>query len=50
MVNAKLNVKTVTELVALSKAKAGTLSYSSAAPGRRCSIEKLKRETGADLV
>ena len=50
MVNAALNVKTVDELVALSKAKAGTLSYTAPSPPLMLYLEKLKRERGADWV
>jgi tripartite-type tricarboxylate transporter receptor subunit TctC len=50
VVNASLNVKTVDELVALSKAKAGTLSYLTAAPPLALYMEKLKEEKGADWV
>jgi tripartite-type tricarboxylate transporter receptor subunit TctC len=50
VVNAKLNVKTVDELVALSKAKAGTLSYTAPSLPLMLYLEKLKRERGADWV
>ncbi len=50
VVNAKLNVKTVDELVALSKAKAGTLSYTAPSLPLMLYLEKLKREQGADWV
>ena len=50
VVNAQLGVKTVDELVALSKQKAGTLSY--LAPGAPLVLymETLKKEQGADWV
>src|SRR5260370_714201 len=50
VVNASLNVSTVDELVALSKAKAGTLSYTAPALPFSVYREKLKRERGADWV
>jgi tripartite-type tricarboxylate transporter receptor subunit TctC len=50
VVNSELGVKNVDELVALSKAKAGTLSY--LAPGAPLVLymETLKKEKGADWV
>ncbi len=50
VVNASLNVHTVDELVTLSKAKAGTLSYTAPSPPLMLYLEKLKRERGADWV
>jgi tripartite-type tricarboxylate transporter receptor subunit TctC len=50
VVNASLEVKSVDELVALSKQKAGTLSYLTAAPPLALYMEKLKEENGADWV
>jgi tripartite-type tricarboxylate transporter receptor subunit TctC len=50
VVSGTLNVKTLPELIALSKAKPGTLSYSTAAVPLGVFIERLKQETGADLV
>ena len=50
VVNAALKVKTVDELVALSKAKAGTLSYTAPSLPLALYLEKLKRERGADWV
>src|SRR5262249_55023813 len=50
VVSGTLNVKTLPELVALSKAKPGTLSYSTAAVPLGVFIERLKQETGADFV
>jgi tripartite-type tricarboxylate transporter receptor subunit TctC len=48
--SAALKVKTVDELVALSKAKAGTLSYTAPSLPLALYLEKLKRENGADWV
>ena len=50
VINAALDAKTVDELVALSKAKAGTLSYTAPSPPLMLYLEKLKRERGADWV
>jgi len=50
VVNADLNVKTVDQLIALSKAKPNTLSYLTAAPPLALYMEKLKEEKGADWV
>jgi tripartite-type tricarboxylate transporter receptor subunit TctC len=50
VVNAALNVGTVDELVALSKAKARTLSYTAPSLPLALYLEKLKRERGADWV
>jgi tripartite-type tricarboxylate transporter receptor subunit TctC len=50
VVSSKLNVKTLTELAALSKAKPGTLSYSTAAIPAVVFMERWKKQTGADLV
>jgi tripartite-type tricarboxylate transporter receptor subunit TctC len=50
VVSAALNVKTLPELIALSKGKPGTLSYSTAAVPLGVFIERLKQDTGADLV
>ncbi len=50
VVSAELNVKTLPELAALSKAKPGTLSYSTAAIPAVVFMERWKKETGADLV
>jgi tripartite-type tricarboxylate transporter receptor subunit TctC len=49
-VNSSLNVKTLAELAALSKAKAGTLSYAAPAIPKVAFMEQFKRETGADIV
>jgi tripartite-type tricarboxylate transporter receptor subunit TctC len=50
VVNADLKVNTVDELIALSKQKAGTLSYLTAAPPLALYMEKLKEQKGADWV
>jgi tripartite-type tricarboxylate transporter receptor subunit TctC len=50
VVNSSLKVKTIPELVALSKAKPGTLSYGTFAFPLAYFMEKLKKETGADIV
>ncbi len=50
VVNADLKVKTVDELVALSKAKPGTLSYLTPGAPMVLYMETLKKEHGADWV
>jgi tripartite-type tricarboxylate transporter receptor subunit TctC len=50
VINSALKVKTVDELVALSKAKAGTFSYTAPSLPLALYLEKLKRERGADWV
>ncbi|MCC6776238.1 MAG: tripartite tricarboxylate transporter substrate binding protein [Hyphomicrobiales bacterium] len=50
VVNSDLNVKNVNELVALSKAKPGTLSYQAPGAPMVLYMETLKREQGADWV
>ena len=50
VVNSSLKVTTIAELVALSKAKPGTLSYGTFAFPLAHFMEKLKKETGADIV
>jgi tripartite-type tricarboxylate transporter receptor subunit TctC len=50
VVNSNLNVKTVDELVALSKAKAGTLSYLTPGVPMQLYMETLVKEKGADWV
>ena len=50
VVNSALQVRTVDELVALSKAKAGILSYTAPSLPLALYLEKLKRERGADWV
>src|SRR5262245_5085375 len=50
VVSGKLEVKTLPELAALSKAKPGTLSYSTGAIPAVVFIERWKKQTGADIV
>jgi tripartite-type tricarboxylate transporter receptor subunit TctC len=50
VVSARLNVTTLPELAALSKARPGTLSYSTGAIPAVVFMERWKKETGADLV
>jgi tripartite-type tricarboxylate transporter receptor subunit TctC len=50
VVNADLKVKTVDELIALSKAKPGTLSYLTPGAPMVLYMETLKKERGADWV
>src|SRR2546430_314387 len=50
VVNAKLNVKTVDELIALSKAKPGTLNYVTASVPLAFYMDTLAKEQGADWV
>jgi tripartite-type tricarboxylate transporter receptor subunit TctC len=50
VVNSNLHVKNVDELVALSKAKAGTLSYLTPGAPMVLYMETLKKEQGADWV
>ena len=50
VVSAALNVKSLDELAALSKAKPGTLSYSALAIPMQITIEQWKKKTGADIV
>jgi tripartite-type tricarboxylate transporter receptor subunit TctC len=50
VVNASLKVKTVDELIALSKAKPGTLSYLTASVPLALYMDRLAREKGADWV
>jgi tripartite-type tricarboxylate transporter receptor subunit TctC len=50
VVNASLNVTTIQELAALAKAKPGTLSYGTFAFPAVQFMEKLKKDTGADIV
>jgi len=45
-----LNVKTMPELIALAKARPGTLSYATFSFPLAHFMEKLKKETGADLI
>jgi tripartite-type tricarboxylate transporter receptor subunit TctC len=50
VVTEKLKVKTIPELVALSKARPGTLSYGTFSYPLAQFMENLKKETGADIV
>jgi tripartite-type tricarboxylate transporter receptor subunit TctC len=50
VVSSALNVGSLDELAALSKAKPGTLSYSALAIPMQITIERWKQKTGADLV
>jgi tripartite-type tricarboxylate transporter receptor subunit TctC len=50
VVNSKLGVKNVDELIALSKEKAGTLSYLAPGPPLVLYMETLKKQKGADWV
>ena len=50
VVNSQLNVKTLSELAAASKAKPNTLSYMSPAVPLAYFMETWKKESGADLV
>ena len=50
VVNSQLNVKTIDELIALSKAKPGTLNYVTASVPLALYMETLKKQKGADWV
>ena len=50
VVSAALNVRTLPELTALSKAKPGTLSYATGAVPFGVFMEQFKKETGADII
>lgn len=50
VVNSALHVKSVDELIAVSKAKPGTLSYLTASAPLALYMEKLRSEKGADWV
>jgi tripartite-type tricarboxylate transporter receptor subunit TctC len=50
VVSASLEVKTLEELAAYSKAKPKTLSYTAAAVPHQLFIESFKQESGADIV
>src|SRR5262245_46793124 len=50
VVSAKLEVKSLPELAALSKAKPGTLSYSTGAIPAVVFMERWKKATGADII
>jgi tripartite-type tricarboxylate transporter receptor subunit TctC len=45
-----LKVKTMQELIALAKAKPGTITYSTFSPQLALYVEKLKATTGAEMV
>jgi tripartite-type tricarboxylate transporter receptor subunit TctC len=48
--NPALKVRTITDLIALAKARPGTLSYGTFSFPLAHFMEKLKKETGADIV
>ncbi len=50
VINSDLNAKTVDELIAVSKAKLGTLSYLTASVPLAVYMDSLKRDKGADWV
>jgi tripartite-type tricarboxylate transporter receptor subunit TctC len=50
VINSDLNAKTVDELIAVSKAKPGTLSYLTASVPLAVYMDSLKRDKGADWV
>ena len=50
VVSKQLNVRTLPELAALSKAKPGTLSYSTGSVPFGVFFEAIKRDTGADII
>jgi tripartite-type tricarboxylate transporter receptor subunit TctC len=50
VVSSALNVNSLAELAALSKARAGTLSYSALAIPMQITFENWKKATGADIV
>ena len=50
VVGAKLNVRSLDELAALSKRQPGTLSYSALAIPMQITLENWKKKTGADIV
>ena len=50
VVNSQLNVKTIDDLIALSKAKPGTLNYVTASVPLALYMETLKKQKGADWV
>jgi tripartite-type tricarboxylate transporter receptor subunit TctC len=50
VVSKSLNVNTLSGLLALSKAKSGTLSYSTGAVPFGVFFDRIKRESGADIV
>lgn len=50
VVNADLGVKSIDELIALSKQKPGTMNYLTASPALALYMETLKKDKGADWV
>jgi tripartite-type tricarboxylate transporter receptor subunit TctC len=50
VVSSALNVKSLDELAAISKAKPGTLSYSALAIPMQITFENWKKKTGADII
>jgi tripartite-type tricarboxylate transporter receptor subunit TctC len=50
VVSAKLNVNSLAELAALSKSKAGTLSYTALSIPMQLMMQKWQKTTGADIV
>ena len=50
VVSAKLNVGSLAELAALSKSKAGTLSYTALSIPMQLMMQKWQKNTGADIV
>ena len=50
VVNSALKVRTISDLVALSRARPGTLSYGTFSFALAQFMERLKQETGADVV
>jgi tripartite-type tricarboxylate transporter receptor subunit TctC len=50
VVGKTLNVSTLSDLLALSKAKSGTLSYSTGSVPFGVFFDRIKRESGADIV
>ncbi len=50
LASSALNAKSVADLIAASKARPGTLSYSTASPAMMLYMESLKTEQGADWV
>jgi tripartite-type tricarboxylate transporter receptor subunit TctC len=50
VVNGALHVRTIDELIAVSKQKPGTLSYLTASPALALYMERLKSQKGADWV
>ena len=50
VVSGSFNVRTLPELISLSKARPGTLSYSTAAVPLGVFMERMKKDTGADFV